>query len=67
MYEYCLLNPDAKERAVEERNKALATKAREDQLAELVKLKREMLNRSVESGEAVASEEPKKVGPDSWD
>ena len=40
-------------KTLEERNRAIANKAREDQLNELVRMKREMLNRAIDNGETV--------------
>ena len=44
---------DANLKTLEERNRAIAHKTREDQLNELVRMKREMLNRSLEDGDDV--------------
>ena len=55
-------------KTLEQRNRAIASKARDDQLAELVKMKRAALNRAVENGEAVENgDEPSKQAVSSWD
>ena len=54
-------------KTLEDRNKAIASKAREDQLNELVKMKREMLNRALDNGETTAKREPAGPATDSWD
>lgn len=60
-------------KTLEERNRAISTKSREDQLNELVKMKREMLNRAVEqdaplekNGMAVKAQ-PAAAVTESWD
>ena len=56
-------------KTLEQRNRDIARKARDDQLAELVNLKRAALNRAVENGEAVdvGDEGSKQSGVSSWD
>ena len=53
---------------LEQRNRAIANKAREDQLNELVRMKRAALSRAVETGGAIPNEDgPEKPATNSWD